>query len=224
MHETPRHLVRTMLIGLMTIAPLWITWMLFEFVLRLLADSGRPLLRAVGAIASASALPLAGWLQHPWVETVVALLLTVGALYVVGLLTSFMTGLRLIAALESVLARLPIIQTVYSGTKRFLQTLRTPPVQGQRVVLINFPSPQLKTLGFVTKLMRDADSGIELAAVYVPTSPNPTSGYIEIVPLAETTPIDWSVEEALAFVMTGGANAPEQLNYGRAPRQEERLA
>jgi uncharacterized membrane protein len=80
-------------------------------------------------------------------------------------------------------------------------------------VLISFPTPEMKTVGFITKVMRDTDTGRELAAVYVPTSPNPTSGYIEIVPLEDVVQTDWTMEEAMSFVMTGGANAPDSVRY-----------
>lgn len=83
------------------------------------------------------------------------------------------------------------------------------------MVLISFPTPGMRAVGFVTKVMRDTDTGRELAAVYVPTSPNPTSGYIEIVPLDEVVQTDWSVEEAMSFVMTGGTTAPENIRFAR---------
>lgn len=72
----------------------------------------------------------------------------------------------------------------------------------------------------MTKILHDTDTRRELAAVYVPTSPNPTSGYIEIVPLDEVVQTDWTIEEAMSFVMTGGANAPDQVRYTMAPEQK----
>ena len=75
----------------------------------------------------------------------------------------------------------------------------------------------MKAVGFVTKVMTDPDTGRQLAAVYVPTSPNPTSGYIEVVPVEDMVQTDWSVEEAMAFVMTGGTNAPDRLRFENPP-------
>jgi len=71
----------------------------------------------------------------------------------------------------------------------------------------------MKAVGLVTRIIRDEASGCELAAVYVPTSPNPTSGYIEIVPMSEVVQTDWSIEEAMNFVMTGGTNAPDSIRF-----------
>jgi uncharacterized membrane protein len=76
----------------------------------------------------------------------------------------------------------------------------------------------MKALGFVTKIIRDEAGGRDLAAVYVPTSPNPTSGYIEIVPLSEVVQTDWSIEEAMSFVVTGGANGPDSVHFDNRPR------
>jgi uncharacterized membrane protein len=83
----------------------------------------------------------------------------------------------------------------------------------QRVVLINFPSSEMKTVGLVTRTMRDKTTGRELAAVYVPTTPNPTSGYLEIVPIENVVSTDWTMDEAMAFIVSGGAIAPETVTY-----------
>jgi len=118
--------------------------------------------------------------------------------------------------MERQLDRMPLAQSIYSATKRFLSGLQEAPVSTQRVVLIAFPSPEMK-VGLVTRVMRDPNTGCQLAMVYVPTSPNPTSGYIEIVPLEDVVQTDWSVEEAMAFVMTGGTNAPDELPFSNPP-------
>jgi uncharacterized membrane protein len=140
-----------------------------------------------------------------------------GPEHLIGLLASFVVGKKVIATLEHWVGRLPLVQTIYGATKRFLQTVSKPPVQGQRVVLINFPSPDMKAVGLITKVMRDAATGEELAVVYVPTSPNPTSGYIEILPLANVVMTDWTMEEAMSFVMTGGTNAPDTVRFNNPP-------
>jgi uncharacterized membrane protein len=208
-----RHVGRTILIGFFTVAPLWVTWLVFDFLLGILATLGAPLLRATARMVMPFSATLANWLLDSGLQKLVAVLLTLGALYGIGLLASLMLGRKLIAVMESLMARLPLVQTIYGGTKRFLQTLRKPPVTGQRVVLISFPTPEMKAVGFVTKIMHEETSGRELAVVYVPTSPNPTSGYIEIVPLSDVVQTDWTIEEAMSFVMTGGTSAPDRIRF-----------
>ncbi len=99
--------------------------------------------------------------------------------------------------------------------KKLLTVIEPKPEGVQRVVFIDFPSPEMKTVGLVTRTLTDDVTGRELAAVYVPTTPNPTSGYLEIVPIDRITPTNWSVDEAMTFVISAGAVAPESMNYDR---------
>lgn len=214
-----RHFWRMTLIGFFTVAPLWVTWLVFEFLLGILAAAGAPLLRGAAHMAKPFSATLSSWLLDSSFQKLVAIVLTLGALYGIGMLASLVLGRKLIAHMEALLARLPLVQTIYGGTKRFLASLRKPPVSGQRVVLISFPTPEMKAVGFVTKVLHDEATGRELAAVYVPTSPNPTSGYIELVPLSDVVQTDWTMEQAMSFVMTGGANAPDNVCY-HAPGQK----
>lgn len=216
---TPRnpHLLRYLLIGFFTVAPLWVTWLVFNFIFGVLASTGKPFLKALAHALRPLSDTLAGWLLDSGVQAGLAALFTLVLLYAIGVFASFVVGRRLIGVAESWLTRLPGVQTVYGATKRFLQTVSKPPVQGQRVVLISFPSPEMKALGLITKVMTDADTGQELAVVYVPTSPNPTSGYIEILPLADVVTTDWTMEQAMSFVMTGGTNAPESVRFNNPP-------
>jgi len=212
-----RHFARHILIGFFTVAPLWVTWLVFDFLLGILASAGTPLLHAAAGLVAPISATLSSWLLDSVFQKLVAVLLTLGALYGIGLLASLVLGRKLIELMEAQLARLPLVQTIYSGTKRFLHTLRKAPISGQRVVLISFPTPEMKAVGFVTKIMRDETTGRELAAVYVPTSPNPTSGYIEIVQLSDVVQTDWTMEEAMSFVMTGGTSAPERMRFSHGP-------
>jgi uncharacterized membrane protein len=152
------------------------------------------------------------------VQYVLAALATLLALHFIGLFTSFVIGRRLIAFMEGLLARLPLVQTIYGATKRLLLSLQKPPATGQRVALISFPSADMKTIGFITKVIKDTAGGGELAVVYVPTAPNPTSGYIELVPIEDVVLTDWTVEEAMTFVMTAGTNSPDQVRFRNAPQ------
>ncbi len=124
--------------------------------------------------------------------------------------------------LELLLERVPVFKAIYGSTKRLLTTFQERPEQIHRVVLINFPSSEMKSVGFVTQVIRDADTGEELAVVYMPTAPNPTSGYMEIVPMANVIPTDWTVEEGMQFVISCGTNIRENLRYraGSNPARE----
>ena len=212
-----QRLQRLFLTGLLTLLPIWLTWIVVKFVFGLLSDLGRPLAGPVLAnLAQASPRAL-WWLQDPWVQTGIALLATVGVILLSGWMARRVLGQRLLRWFESLVARIPLASTIYGSARKLLDILQTQPDGTQRVVLIDFPHDQMKSVGFVTRVIRERGSGRELAAVYVPTTPNPTSGYLEIVPVEKITPTDWTVDEAMAFIISGGAVSPDAIPFSVPP-------
>jgi len=206
-------LQRLFLTGLLTLLPLWLTWVVVKFVFLLLGDLSRPLVEP-GLQSVAAGNPLTfGWLVEPWVRNAIALVATVGAILLAGWLARRVVGQRLLGWFEALIARIPLASTIYGSARKLLDILQTKPDGTQRVVLIDFPHNEMKTLGFVTRVMREQGSGRELAAVYVPTTPNPTSGYLEIVPMEKITPTDWTVDQAMSFIISGGAVAPDSIPF-----------
>ncbi len=217
--ETEKRVKRTpgyLIAGVLTVAPLWVTWLVFDFVLTRLAKVGQPWVSALSRAMRRSAPGVADFLLLPGFQAALGVLLTLVVLYLIGWVASRVIGQRVIHAVEQRVLDIPLVAAIYGGTKRFLAAIKQQPTGVRRVVLINFPSEQMKAVGFVTRVIKDAESGEDLAAVYVPTSPNPTSGYIEIVPVANLVSTDWSMDEAMSFVMTGGATSPDEVRF-RAP-------
>jgi uncharacterized membrane protein len=142
-----------------------------------------------------------------------AAVIVLAFLYVLGWGTTRILGQRLINFFEWLIGRVPFVDSIYRSTKRFLTIAAAAPEGDRRVVLINFPSPEMKALGVITRIIKEKTTGEELAVVYVPTSPNPTSGYIEIVPLRELTITDWTFDQAMGFVVTGGSSAPDTITF-----------
>lgn len=207
------YLQRYLITGLLTVFPLWLTWVVFEFVLRQLSRLGAPL---VNAIAHGIVRVIPGSeriLDLEWLHFLLAVLLTLSLLYGLGWLANRVIGKRVLAAIDALINRIPLVQSIYSGTKKLLAVLQVKPEGTQRVVLIDFPHTEMKAIGFVTRVLREEGSGRELAAVYVPTTPNPTSGYLEVVPVEKITPTDWSVDQAMAFIISGGAVSPDTIPF-----------
>ena len=211
---SPGHrLQRLFLTGLLTLLPLWLTWVVVKFLFVLLSDLSRPLFEP-GLVGFATRNPQAfGWLAEPWVLGAIGLLATLVTILVVGWLARRVIGQRLLRWVEALVARIPLASTIYGSARKLLDILQTKPDGTQRVVLIDFPHAEMKTLGFVTRVMREVGTGRELAAVYVPTTPNPTSGYLEIVPVEKITPTDWNVDQAMSFIISGGAMAPDAIPF-----------
>ena len=209
------HIQRYLLTGVLTVIPIWITWLVFEFFLRQLRSVGMPWVRALSKGVEKYAPQLAEWLLTPLFQSSLAVVLTLIALYILGWATTRVIGKRMIALFDWFMNKIPLVQTVYGSIKKLLAVLQQEPERVQRVVLIEFPSPRMKTVGFVTRILRDEHTGQELAAVYVPTTPNPTSGYLEIVPLDRLVSTDWTIDEAMTFIVSGGAVAPEHIHYSK---------
>ena len=94
--------------------------------------------------------------------------------------------------------------------------------KAKRVVLVEFPHEHMLAIAFMTNTLTDLNSGRQLATVYVPTTPNPTSGYMEIVPMDRITRTDWTMEEALSMILSGGATAPPHVRLQPSGVQAQR--
>jgi len=210
------HLQRYLITGLLTFIPLWLTWVVFAFIFSFLSHVGAPVVAGLFSGLSAAFPGAAAWLSQEWLQSIIAFVGTVLAFYLVGLASDRVFGQRLLTAFEEMIGRIPLVQTIYGGSKKLMTMLATKPAGTQRVVLIDFPSPELKSVGFVTRVFTDS-AGRELAAVYVPTTPNPTGGYLEIVPVEKIVATDWTMDQAMAFVLSGGAVGPADLPEGAHP-------
>ena len=202
--------------GLLTLLPLWLTLVVVKFVFALLSDISKPLIGPMSENIAASFPESLGWFKALWVQNSIALVATLLAILLVGVLARRVVGRRLLGWFELLIERIPLANVIYGSARKLLDILQTQPGSTQRVVLIDFPHREMKSVGLVTRVMKEEGSGRELAAVYVPTTPNPTSGYLEIVPVELLTPTDWSVDQAMSFIISGGAVAPESMPFTRA--------
>jgi uncharacterized membrane protein len=201
--------------GLLTLLPIWLVWIVFKFVLGMLSDISQPVVAPLSGRLALAHPEMLGWLDDPFTQSAIAVVATIAFIVGVGGLARRVVGQRLLAWVEGLIARIPLLKTVYGSARKLLDLLETKPDGTQRVVLIDFPHREMKCIGFVTRVMREEGTGRELAAVYVPTTPNPTSGYLEIVPVELLTPTDWTVDEAMAFIISGGAVSPEVIPFNR---------
>jgi uncharacterized membrane protein len=201
---------RYILAGVLTIGPLFVTYLIFRFLLDTLAQAGLPAVQLLAA-----EFPKA-WLSQPWLQPVLAVALTVVVLYVVGRLTSLVIGRQAFNLFEAVLERLPFVAKVYTSVRQLLDTMMAKKESSQRVVLIDFPIEGQKSIGFLTRTLVDSTTGEPLAAVLLPNAINPTSAFLQVLPLDRVIDTDLTMEQAMSMLMTGGAVAPETIRYSRA--------
>ena len=206
-------LQRLFLTGLLTLLPIWLTWVVVKFVFVLLSGISSPLVVPLSEQIAASFPHYLGWIKVEWMQDIIALAATLLVILSVGILSRRVIGQRLLRWFGAVIKRIPLASIIYDSAKKLLDMLQTEPGSTQRVVLIDFPHRDMKSVGLVTRVMKEEGSGRELAAVYVPTTPNPTSGYLEIVPVERLVATTWSVDQAMSFIISGGTVAPESIPY-----------
>ncbi|KAA0219220.1 MAG: DUF502 domain-containing protein [Lautropia sp.] len=129
-----------------------------------------------------------------------------------GLLARNFIGERLVVYWEALLGRIPIVRSIYSSVKQVSDTILSPNGQAfRRALLVQYPRTGVWTIAFQTGTPADEVRrlvGVEMISVYVPTTPNPTSGFFLMMPRVETIELDMSVDEALKYVVSMGVVAP----------------
>lgn len=207
--HTLRSLQRNILAGIITIGPLFVTYLIFSFLLGSLAKAGLPVVQLFAANFPED------WLNHPWLQSVLAVVLTLVVLYVVGRVTSLVIGRQAFDLFEALLERLPFVAKVYTSVRQLLDTMMAKKETSQRVVLIDFPIAGQKSIGFLTRTMNDSTTGEALGAVLVPNAINPTSAFLQVLPLARVTETDLTMEQAMSMLLTGGAVGPDTILYSK---------
>lgn len=195
-----KFLQRYFLTGLLAISPLaitvWVSWRFYD----LISASIRPLMARVPGLGDAYPEFLLTFMG----SVVFILLITL-----IGMFTRNLIGMALFRLVERFIKKIPVVKSVFSATKQisqvFLQDRRT---AFQKVVVFEYPRKGLFSLGFVT---RDI-IGDDLVNVFLPTTPNPTSGFMLMVPRNELREIELAVEEAIKLIISGGAvMSPDQV-------------
>jgi uncharacterized membrane protein len=207
--HTLRSLQRNILAGIITIAPLFVTYLIFSFLLGILAKAGQPVIWLMGALFPETAV------NRPWVQFLLGILLTLALLYVVGRVTSQVVGRKALALFESALERLPVVAKVYGAVRQLLDSMTGKRETSQRVVLIDFPIPGQKCIGFLTRTFNDSTTGEPLAAVLLPNAINPTSAILQVLPLRCVTETEMTMEQAMSMLLTGGAVGPETIRFSQ---------
>jgi len=203
--HTLRSLQRNILAGIITIGPLFVTYLVFSFLLGVLAKAGLPVVWLLQAVFPGD------WLSAPWLQSVLSVILTLVVLYVVGRVTSLVMGRQALRLFEAALDRLPFVAKIYGSVRQLIDSMMVKSGTAQRVVLVDFPIAGQKGIGFLTRTLVDSTTGQQLAAVLLPNAINPTSGLLQIVPMERVTETDLNMEQAMSMLMTGGAVSPESI-------------
>jgi len=155
------------------------------------------------------------WRTEGWLGVHIpglGVVLTVLIVLVTGVLAANIIGQQLVKFWEGVLARIPVVNSIYTGVKQVSDTLFAPGGQAfRKAVLVQWPGPGMWTIAFVTGTPGgDVANHLQgdYLSIYVPTTPNPTGGYFVMVPRANVIELNMSVDEALKYIISMGVAAP----------------
>ncbi len=137
------------------------------------------------------------------------IILVLVILYLLGLAASNWTGKQVFSFIERVMARIPVIKTIYHLGKQFGTALSLPEKHVfKRAVLVEHFKPGVLSIAFVTGEVTDGKSGERLLRLFIPTAPNPTTGFMIMVPQEGVRDLPWTVQEAMNAVISGGIIGP----------------
>ena len=133
-------------------------------------------------------------------------------IYLAGVIASSVLGRRIIRFGESLVRRVPLVRYLYNGIKQIVDSFSAPGETGfMQVVLAEFPRKGMRTIGFITNETVD-QSGKKLLNIFIPTAPNPTSGFLQIAREGEVIRTGISVENAIKMIVSAGRVVPEEIS------------
>ncbi len=206
-----RYFITGLLISLPLLVTWWLTW------------------KALGAIEGGIArlfdrMVERGWLASDPYFFGMGIILVVVAMIAVGVIANRAIGKRLISAGESILARVPFISKVYLTVREMRDTFVGQKRIFTRLVLVEYPRRGVWCIGFITRETGGEikhKAGDNMLNVFIPTTPNPTSGYLVFVPKEDAIELDMNVEEGMKLVISGGAIVPKYQIKGTPPKIPE---
>jgi uncharacterized membrane protein len=218
------HIRTRLLRGVILVLPLLVTVWLLSILFDLINSNVTPLVRRLLEWSGIPGLEL--WFARLGIP-LVSLFLTVVFIYLLGLLGGYLAARRLLTMIESWILRIPLVKSIYGSARQLLDAFSfTGKRAFSKVVLVEYPRRGLWTFGFVTTevehRLRDTDGPVATVPVFLPTTPNPTSGWMMLVPTHDLRIVDMSIEAAVKLIVSGGIVSPDDVGALMRPWSAER--
>jgi len=191
-----RNSKKYMIAGFLSIIPIYLTFIIARFLFETIAVPGSKLFENTSEYFS----------YLPEILGFFTVLITI---YIIGMLVSNIFVKNILISFEKIISGIPIVNMIYNTIKQITSNLGDPEKESfKKVVLIEYPKKDLWTLAMVTGQSKDKNSN-EYYNIYVPTTPNPTSGFMLYILKSEVLETSISVEEGLRMIISGGVIGPE---------------
>ena len=205
-NDLKRRIRNVFLTGFLVTLPIALTVFIFIFLFKNL-DALSPTFTRWLILFGA---PLPEGYRIPFLGAVMTFLIII----LVGALTTNIFGNKLLHLWERIIGKIPFVRRIYTGTKQVVKSIATADTKSfRKVVLIEFPRKGIHAIGFITGKTRGELKHLTSENhfnVFVPTTPNPTSGFLIFADSGEVTELDMTIEEGVKYVVSGGIVSPEQ--------------
>lgn len=195
---------RYFIAGLLVLLPIWVTLLIIKFVVNLV-DSSLSLLPAGSNPDVILGVHIPG----------LGIIFAIALVFLTGMLVTNFIGTWFLNLWESLLARIPLVRSIYMGVKQVLSSLFSSSSESfRKVVLVEYPRKDVWTIAFQTGsgfTRPDDPQKEELLTVFVPTTPNPTAGFLLMVPRAQVVELKMTIDEALKYIISLGVVLPPSM-------------
>jgi uncharacterized membrane protein len=202
------------LAGLALALPLIITFVILQFIYSLLHGSSEPIVKWFADLANELAGKSVISTEDPrylMATRFIGVLIPIIALIALGLMATNFIGVHIVTAFDRLMLRIPFVSFIYKSLKQVIDSFKT--IGGaqsfKRVAYIDYPVPGMRLVAFVTGQFTDAKSGKALTSVFIPTTPNPTTGLLLVVDSEKLTDAPLSIEDAMKLIFSGGLLVPD---------------
>ena len=197
-------LKKNLIAGLLVTIPAALTYMILSFVITRVDKAMKPVITGILGFENIK-------FMEDWHIPGMGFLFLSIFIIAVGLVGTNFIGKKVVAMGEKLLHKIPVVRAIYTSIKKVVETVSlTETPSFQKMVLITYPREPLKTLGIVCCDTPEGISGSKkMLNVFVPTSPNPTTGFLFMLPEKDTQPLEMSVEEGLKMIISFGMTHPE---------------
>ncbi|MCR4290748.1 MAG: DUF502 domain-containing protein [Candidatus Scalindua sp.] len=209
---------RKLIAGLLVVFPIFITFFVIKFLFTMIGGILSPVvIRAIGFFGFSPKSKI-----DEFIVTSVAFVLTFVAIYSIGVIATNFLGKFIINFFESILHNVPIIKNIYTSSKKLIEIISLPSTQSfKRVVIVEYPRVGMKAFAFVTGNIKTED-GTKLTSLFIPTTPNPTSGFLIYLPEEDISETNLNIEEGMKLIVSGGILVPDRMEvYTNEPTDED---
>lgn len=187
--------------GILSLLPFVITVYLLYFLYNIIISNAMPLVKQIARQYNFD--------FSEYVFQIVTLIIVIIIIFLIGILTKMYFGKILIKFLDNIIAKIPVARSIYNATKQVVDSFKNSTGSSfSKVVLVEFPRRDMWMIAFLVRdsldFMESASTKEESCNVFIPTAPNPTSGFVAVVPKKDIRELDISVEEGIKFVLSVG--------------------